>query len=160
MDSILGDLMIDVSLFKCFKPLFTKPSFSHFQKYAQGLMIGEKGKKNISAINSIFMDYKNQSSLNRFLTGYKWNEDELNEVKIRNFLKRKKGGILILDDSLIEKTGKRIEGVGFLFDHAKRKHILCHNFVSTHYVDQEDQVPLHLEMYVKKEVAEGTGKQL
>ncbi len=99
------------------------------------------------------MNSKNQSSLNRFLTKYKWDENKLNELRLKEFLTKRNGGMLILDDSLIEKTGKRIKGVGYLFDHTQNKNILCHNIVSTHYVNG-NQTPMHFELYQKKETAE------
>jgi hypothetical protein len=67
------------------------------------------------------------------------------------------GGVLSLDDSLIEKTGKKMAGVGYLYDPSKRKKILCHDIVSTFYRSSVDCIPLYFEPYVKKEVAESTG---
>jgi hypothetical protein len=45
------------------------------------------------------------------------------------------GGILSLDDCLIEKTGEQMGGVGYLYDHSLKKNILCHDIVSTFYRD-------------------------
>jgi hypothetical protein len=50
-----------------FRPCFSKPQFRNFSTYMLGLVAGE-GKKNIDAINRSFMNAKDQSSLNRFLT--------------------------------------------------------------------------------------------
>jgi hypothetical protein len=64
------------------------------------------------------------------------------------------GGVLIVDDTLIEKTGEHMGGVGYLFDYSQGKSVLCHDVVSTFYQNQEQQVPLYFAPYVKKEVAE------
>lgn len=139
-----------------FRGLFTKPSFKHFVRYVHGLIASDR--KNVKAINDEFMERKDQSSLNRFLTKYKWDEERLNELRIRAFL-RNRDGVLIVDDSLIEKTGKRMEGVGYLFNPAMRKSVLCHNIVSTHYVSENEQLPMHFQFYLKKEIAKKEGKQ-
>jgi len=47
-----------------------------------------------------------------------------------------------------------MDGVGSLYDHSKRKNILCHNVVSTFYVNGDHRVPLHFNPYIKREVAE------
>ncbi|HEC89798.1 MAG TPA: hypothetical protein ENI44_04380 [Thermoplasmatales archaeon] len=44
--------------------------------------------------------------------------------------------------------------MGSLYDHSKRKNILCHNVVSTFYVNGNHRVPLHFNPYIKREVAE------
>ncbi len=147
---MIADISIIPSLSK-FRTLFNKPCFNHFVRYIHGLVVSDK--KTINSINKDFMNSKNQSSLNRFLTKYKWDENKLNELRLKEFLTKRNGGMLILDDSLIEKTGKRIEGVGYLFDHTQNKNILCHNIVSTHYVNG-NQTPMHFELYQKKETAE------
>ncbi|MDI6825958.1 MAG: IS701 family transposase [Candidatus Aenigmarchaeota archaeon] len=155
---MFANLSIIPSLAK-FRSLFTKPSFKHAVKYIHGLIAGERKRKNVKSINDMFLDRKDQSSMNRFLTKYRWDENELNHRRLRTFLIRKNGGVLIVDDSLIEKSGKRMEGVGFLFDHSKHKNILCHNIVFTHYVNGNEQMPMHLEPYLKKEVVKDLGKK-
>jgi len=62
--------------------------------------------------------------------------------------------VFILDDTLIEKTGKSMDGVGYLYNHSKKKSILCHNVVSTLYINGNRRVPLYFNPYLKKEVAE------
>lgn len=146
---MIADVSIIPSLSK-FRNLFNKPCFAHFVRYIHGLVVSDR--KTINSINNDFMNRKNQSSLNRFLTRYKWSKDKLNELRLKEFLTKRNGGVLILDDSPIEKTGKRIEGVGYLFDHTQNKNILGHNIVSTHYVNG-NQTPMHFELYQKKETA-------
>jgi SRSO17 transposase len=96
----------------------------------------------------------NQSSLNRFLCNDTWNRDSVNRRRIDICVSKRKGGLLILDDTLLEKTGKHMEGVGYLYDHSQRKHILCHSMVSTYYVNANENNPLFMDLYVKKEIAE------
>ena len=62
--------------------------------------------------------------------------------------------MLIADDTLIEKTGKHMGCVGYLYDQSKGKDILCHDVVSTFYHNREQRVPLYFTPYIKKEIAE------
>jgi hypothetical protein len=81
----------------------------------------------------------------------------LNAMRIRENLPERNGGILSLDDTLIEKTGKTMDGVGYLYDPSQKRKVLCHDIVSTFYRTSTGQLPLYFEPYVKKEIAETTG---
>ena len=138
-----------------YRNCFSKPQWRHFKTYINGLILGEKGEKNIQDIISNTLDGRSQSSLNRFLTKPRWGVRRLNNIRLKENLKGiEDDGILILDDTLIEKTGEDMDGVGYLYDHSKRRNILCHNVVSTFYVNGNHMVPLHFNPYIKKEVAE------
>ena len=47
-----------------------------------------------------------------------------------------------------------MDGVGYLHDPSKKKSILCHDIVSTLYINGNRRVPLYFNPYLKKEVAE------
>ncbi len=68
------------------------------------------------------------------------------EVKKQNI----KHGMVVIDDTFLEKTGEEMEGVGWFWDHSQKKSILAHNLVSTHYIAGKFHVPLDLEIYVKR----------
>ena len=142
---------------KAYRPCFSKPQWNHFNTYLSGLLLGEKGEKNIQDIAGNLLDGGDQSSLNRFITKHRWNLHQFNAIRLRECLHNRKGGILSLDDTLIEKTGKVMGGVGYLYDSSQKKNVLCHDIVSTFYRSSTDQLPLYFEPYVKKEVAEITG---
>ncbi|MEM0466894.1 MAG: transposase [Candidatus Thermoplasmatota archaeon] len=105
----------------------------HFITYLTGLLLGEKGEKNIQDITENFLDAKDQSSLNRFITRPHWDVRILNAMRIQENLHEPDGGILSLDDTLIEKTGKMMDGVGYLYDPSQKRKVLCHDVVSTFY---------------------------
>lgn len=137
-----------------YKPCFSKPQWNHFNTYLTGLILGEKGEKNIQDIAGNLLDGGHQSSLNRFITRHRWNHRQFNAIRLRECLHDRKGGILSLDDTLIEKTGKAMNGIGYLYDSSQKKNVLCHDIVSTFYRTSTEQLPLYFEPYVKKEVAE------
>jgi SRSO17 transposase len=138
---------------KNYKCCFSKPQWNHFKTYINGLLLGEKGEKNIMDIADNTLDGRHQSSLNRFLTRHRWAVRKLNAIRLKDHISNRKGGVLIVDDTLIEKTGKHMDGVGYLFDHCKGESILCHDIVSTYYYNGKQQVPLYFIPYVKEEIA-------
>jgi SRSO17 transposase len=142
-----------------FRGFFTRPQYPHFKRYMLGLITHEKTKKNIQSINNEFIDAPAQSSLNRFLVRSNWNSSLLNTKRIKLFVEDKCDGILVLDDSPIEKTGKQMEGVGYVYSHSAGKIVLAHDMVSTLYVNGSGEHPLHFELYLKEEVASKLGKK-
>jgi hypothetical protein len=140
-----------------YRHCFSKPQWNHFLTYISGLLLGGKGEKNIQDISENLLDGKDQSSLNRFITKPHWDIRILNNLRIQKNLHERDGGILSLDDTIIEKTGKRMDGVGYLYDPSRRRNVLCHDVVSTFYRTSSGQLPLYFEPYVKKEVAENCG---
>jgi hypothetical protein len=138
-----------------YKPCFSKPQFKNFSRYTLGLVTCE-GKKNIDSINRCFLDAKDQSALNRFLTQSPWNLQHLEQKRLqlaRTRLTVKKGstGFLIIDDTINRKTGKCMEEAGYHYDSAEGKAVWGHDIVTTHYVNGETEYPVRLGLYVKKE---------
>ena len=138
-----------------FKPCFSKPQFRNFSTYMLGLVACED-KKNIDAINRCFMNAKDQSTLNRFLTTSPWNLQRLEEKRlqlVRTRLPVEEGstGFLIIDDTINRKTGKHMEEAGYHFDSAEGKAVWGHDIVTTHYVNGETEYPVRLNLYIRKE---------
>jgi len=137
-----------------FRNCFSKPQWAHFKIYLHGLLLGEKGEKNIEDIASNVLDGRHQSSLNRFLTKRKWDIKKLNAIRLKESIHDRKGGVIALDDMLIEKSGKHMDGVGYLKNHCSGKNVLCHDVVSTIYRNEKQHIPLYVQPYVKKDVAD------
>lgn len=141
---------------KTFRCCFSKPQWNHFNTYMHGLLLGERGEKNIQDIAGNQLQGRHQSSLNRFLTRHKWKVRRLNALRLQHALSHCSGGVLVLDDTIIEKSGKHMDGVGYLFDHCKGKSVRCHDIVSTFYHNTDGvHVPLYFTPYVKEEYAPG-----
>jgi len=151
------DIDIFGSALDNYKCCFTKPQWNHFTTYISGLFLGEKGEKNIQDIAGNLLDGKDQSSLNRFITRPCWDIRMLNTLRLRENLHDRDGGILSLDDTLIRKTGKMMDGVGYLYDHSQKRKVLCHDVVSIFYRTDKNQLPLYFEPYIKKEIADSSG---
>jgi len=137
-----------------FRPCFSKPQFRNFSTYILGLVACE-GRKNVDTINRSFLDAKNQSSLNRFLTASPWSLQRL-EAKRLALVKEKlqvpegSTGFLLIDDTINRKTGKHMEEAGYHFDSTEGKAVWGHDVVTTHYVNGDVEYPVRLSLYVKK----------
>ena len=137
-----------------FRRFFSKPQWVHLKIYIHGLILGEKGEKNVEDIASNVLDGKHQSSLNRFLTKRKWSIKKLNAIRLKENITNRKGGVIALDDMIIEKSGKHMDGVGYLKDSCSGKMVLCHDVVSTFYQNGKQYTPLYGQLYFKKDVAD------
>ena len=135
-----------------FRGCFSKPQWFHFRTYLGGLIYGEKGEKNISDIADNMIYGRDQSSLNRFITQSRWDARRIDNTRQSEFIGNKKGGTLILDDTIIEKWGKSMEGVGYFYYPSQKKNVFGHNIVSTFYTNGDCNVPMNFEFYIKKEM--------
>jgi hypothetical protein len=59
------------------KKRFTKPQYENFCRVTMGLMTAGKKEHDVKSINELFIDKKDQSSLNRFVTESNWNAQEV-----------------------------------------------------------------------------------
>jgi len=90
-----------------------------------------------------------------------WDHEELNATRI-NWLQQFEGtkfsqnGIIALDDVLLEKTGKHIDDVGIMYDHAQKRHILAHDLLFANYVDPKSgkHYPLDFRRFKKEDQCE------
>lgn len=63
-----------------FSQVFSWNRSRRFEQYLSGLMTGRK--PTVQSIASRLFDAMDQSSLNRFLTLYEWDEEELNRKRL------------------------------------------------------------------------------
>ena len=122
--------------------------------YLSGLIVSEN--VTLTGVTGRFVEAPGQSALNRFLTASKWSADDVNELRLQLLQEHSetrwgKRGVIAIDDVIIEKTGRRIEGVGKLYDHSEGRFVYGHNLVTSHYADDRVQYPLDLRQYRKKD---------
>lgn len=156
---------IVVKNLKKFVEVFQTPEQQkHFCEYVTGLIAGDKAT--VTAINDLYLNKNDQSSLNKFLTQAKWDEDELNRRRIQYELARMgrrpvsaQAGRLILDDTMAHHTQCSIPGLAYLFDHTVGHCVWAHNLVTSYYVNRSDQFPVDFRLYLQFKKAYET-KQL
>ena len=114
-----------------------EPARRHFAEYLTGLMVAER--KNISAINRLFAVTTDQSCLNRWLVEASWDAAVLNDRRLAWLQDNPKTrysphGVIAIDNTLVDHSGKLIEDVGWLWDHAQQ-------LLANEADDQENDIP-------------------
>jgi hypothetical protein len=121
-----------------FKKYFTKPQYDNFCRTMTGLIVAGEGEHDVKSINELFIDRKDQSSLNRFITESKWDIEAVHEEG-RDLLLREAGHdpeveYEILDDTVCRKYSSRTEMV--CYNHSSTMGtVLSHDYVSSLYVN-------------------------
>jgi hypothetical protein len=142
-----------------FTDLFScEPQRRHFAEYLTGLLVARK--KNVSAINREFASTTDQSCLNRFLNDVAWDEQAVNEQRLK-VLQRDAAtsysdqGVIAIDDVLIDHEGKLIEDVGWFWDHAEDRYKIAHDYLFINYVCPSGKhYPLEFRRFKKREQCE------
>lgn len=122
-------------------------------RYATGLIVSRN--KTVADMSSLFANGPSSRAMNYFIKEYEWsnskaNTDRLAELQNHNETRWNRNGIAVIDDTIIEKTGKHMPGVGKFYDHAKDRYVHGHNIVSLHYADKKTNYPIDYRLYLKK----------
>lgn len=146
-----------------------RAQFRHFQHYIIALMI-YVGDKNLSNLSRAIPDGRHESSLYRFLSQAKWDADKVKQIRLeelnrkarRALAKQQRKGkkatvYLIIDDSLVEKSGKTMAGVAKHRSHKTNKLVLGHVWVSAQLVVSGYSYPLDWDLYRRKTECEANG---
>ncbi len=121
-----------------FGPLFAnEPERRHFAEYLTGLLVAEK--KNVSGINGEFAQTTDQSCLNRWITEVAWDAPKLNRQRLEGLqhapqTRYAPSGVIPIDNTLVDHSGKLIEDVGYYWDHAEHRHKIAHDYLIANYV--------------------------
>ena len=136
-----------------FANLLTRPQQRQLGRYITGLLVGPPWT--VRGITRRTVGATDQSNLNRFLTRSPWSEEQLNQRRVETLeaspaSASRPEGLLVIDDTLTEKKGQHIEGVGRYTRHDGGK-ILGHNVVTCRYVDWRTDWPISQRRYRKRE---------
>lgn len=135
-----------------YRGIFTKPQFNHFSNLITGTIVSDN--KTIQEINDCFAE-KDQSNLNRFVTSSDWNAEEVNDIRISQAKKMPlKKGIIILDPSMLHKTGKHMEKVNYHYSGTTKKKELGHLLVNCFFTDGKHRFPVKSDFYLRNEDAD------
>src|SRR5919199_5184994 len=139
-----------------------EPARIHFAEYLTGLFIAEH--KTVSGINREFAATTDQSCLNRWLTEAPWDVDRINRHRLEwlqadRQTRYRQDGVIAIDNTLIDHTGKLIEDAGWFWDHADQRHLIAHDYLIANYVQVSGKhYPLEFRRFRKEDacVADGT----
>ena len=114
-----------------------EPERRHFAEYLTGLMIADK--KTVSGINREFAVTTDQSCLNRWLNEVAWDVTALNDRRLAWLQEEPKTrysarGVIAIDNTLVDHTGKLIADVGWFWDHAHERYVIAHAYLISNYV--------------------------
>jgi hypothetical protein len=114
-----------------------EPARHHFAEYLTGLIVAEK--KTVSGINREFVVTTDQSCLNRWLTEVQWDVKALNDRRLAWLQHDAKTrystrGVIAIDNTLVDHTGKLIADVGWFWDHADERYVIAHDYIISNYV--------------------------
>lgn len=137
------------------------PERAHLAEYLTGLMTARR--KNVSAISREFAPGPDQSCLNRWLTAVEWDEHALNRARLESMqhdpaTRYSDGGVIAIDNVLIDHDGKMIHDVGYFWDHAEQRHKIAHDYLIANYVCTSGKhYPLEFRRFVKRDACEQKG---
>jgi hypothetical protein len=149
-------------IFSKFKRFFTKPQYENFCRTELGLIIAGKKEHDVKSINEQFINRKDQSSLNRFITQPKWdiqsvvNEGKkllLNESELNSEIEYK-----LIDDTVCKKYSQQTEMV--CYNHSSTMGtVLSHDYVTSLYVNNGVAVSDGLKLYGNERKCKEKGVQ-
>ncbi len=135
-----------------FKDVFSAEALIEFKRYISGLIVSEN--KTIDGINRLFVvESRNQSSLNRLLTGSPFSLETLNQARLDLLAslpgtQMKPKGVLSVDDTLLMHYGQDFEQIAKLWDHVSGSYVWAHDLVTIHYSDDETDYPVLFQLWV------------
>ncbi len=149
------------TLFKPYRHIFNNAQYKHFQFFVTGLIVNKN--KTIQEINDALSN-KDQSSMNRFITKQKWDTESLNSTRLRTLkviFQKEKKGIAIVDDTLLHKTGMKMEKANYhrsgVTKHIEWGHSLV-NCVWTSKDKNSPIIPIKDDVYLREEDADTKNK--
>lgn len=141
-----------------------QPQRDNFARYLTGLLVCRR--KTVAQINREFvMNQADQSSLNRWLNGADWSEQELNDERLKLMqqdpdTRYSDKGVIAIDNVLIDHDGKSIEDVGYFWDHAQERNKIAHDYLIGNYVCPSGKhYPLEFSRFIKRDQCEARGRE-
>jgi len=152
-----------INFIKSINPSFTTIQLKNASRICQGLL-SSMDHKSIASIAEALVEARDQSSLNRFLNESNWGlnpwEMDANRIKVMQRYKQTSftsGGSIVIDDSLLAKSGKAMDLVHPHFDHCSFVMQPGLSLVTTNYSDDAKNYNLLKEAYLRKEYLEHLG---
>jgi SRSO17 transposase len=143
-----------------------QPQYRHFQTYVLGLMI-YLGNRNLAGLSRAIPGSKSACSLYRFVAAMDWDTEQIEQVRWEMLNRRTRRSLqavgrhgkrvpvyLIIDDSLVEKSGKGIEGVDYHYSHSAGQTTWGHVWVTGHLVVLGQSYPVAWKLYRRRVMCE------
>ena len=148
-----------------FREAFSSPSFKIFSSFIVGfIQLGKEGHTSsmVQSLSRSFLS-RSLSSFTRFLGKNAWAMDQVFATALHKFfhtlkIQARSVVFLLLDDTIIKKTGKKIPGCAWYKDHAQNlANIFGHQWVLAALFYKQSVLPLGARLYHPKG-AKGCGR--
>jgi SRSO17 transposase len=152
-------------LLSCFSEAFSRPSFKIFSSFVTGFIQLGKEAHTSSMVQSLthLCLHRSVSSFTRFLGQNIWALEEVAETTLEQFfhtlrIKAHSVLFLIIDDTITQKSGKKIPGCSWYKDHAQNMaNVFGHQWVLAALLYKDFLLPLRARLYHPKG-AKGCGR--
>jgi SRSO17 transposase len=126
----------------------------HAKTYATGLVAASN--KTVAGIAREVIPASGKRALNKFLTEYDWDEQQFNHERLEKLQKHGEtrwstNGYIILDDTITEKAGDEVPGVGRFYDHAENDTVWGQDLIYAFYADDKTAYPLTFRLYEQQD---------
>ena len=140
-----------------FSEVFSRPSFKIFSAFIIGFVqLGKEVHTSsmVQALSHSFL-HRSLSSFTRFLGKNIWAMEEVTETALYQFfhtlgIKAQSVLFLIVDDTIAEKTGKKIPGCAWHRDHTQKTFVFGHQWVLSALLYKDFLLPLWAKLYHPK----------
>lgn len=150
---ILPKIKEITNLLSFVKRAFTKGGFRHVCNYITGLIVS--AKKTVKKIAEAIADEGHHSAIDRILNDAKFEKDILEEryLKKIKYLFKDAKIYLIIDDTLVERNGEKIEETQKHFDHTTNSFIKGHQFFTAILHTSFLDIPIFPELYSQNTIS-------
>ena len=108
---ILQDLLTE------FRPMFDRRQYRQFCRYITASWASPT--RSVAHLNGITVEHTKQGNLNRFVRNLNTMDIFHRSVELIN--RYCTDPVLVLDDTVLQRSGKHIEGIGWVCDHSEGK---------------------------------------
>ncbi len=144
-------------LLSCFSEVFSRPSFKIFSSFIIAFIQLGKEVHTSSMVQSLTCSFLHRSlcSFTRFLGKSVWGMEEIAETALYQFfhtlrIKAHSVLFLVVDDTIAEKTGKKIPGCTWHRDHTQKTYVFGHQWVLFALLYKDFLLPLWAKLYHPK----------
>jgi hypothetical protein len=144
-------------LLSCFSEVFSRPSFKIFSSFVIGFIQLGKETHTSSMVQSLSFSFlhRSLSSFTRFLGQNVWALEKVAETALEQFfhtlqIKTHSVLFLIVDDTICQKSGKKIPGCAWHRDHAQKAYVFGHQWVLFALLYKDFLLPLWGKLYHPK----------
>lgn len=139
-----------------------QPQYRHFQAYVIGLLI-YLGSRNLAGLSRAIPNGKSPCSLYRFMAQMEWDMEQVEQVRLEILNRRTRRALaaagrrsqsvpvfLAIDDSLVEKSGKCMEGADYHYSHSAGRTLWGHVWVTAQLVVLGQSYPVSWRLYQRR----------